>query len=135
MIWKKFFICLLIAVFLALSLGCSYKPAYLQKSQKTLIPGRWQVEKIDPSQLSPDETAVYKKDGAPEYIRFYRSPPPGPERVYEWIYTEPIRVVTFINEKQADSIVLDDSSSPLNEKEKTAGSNQGPSHGFEWERP
>jgi len=135
MIWKKLFLSLFIVVFLALSLGCSYKPTYLQKSQKTTIRERWQVKKIDPSRLSPDETALYKKDGTPEYIRFYRSSSPRRERVYEWIYTEPIHFVTFIDGKQVDYIVLDDRTSPLKEKEEVAGPSRWSSQDIEWLGP
>ncbi len=118
MILKKLFIYLLISAFLSTPLGCSYRPAYLQKSQKTPIAERWKVEKINPSRLSPDEAAVYKKDGAPQYVRFYRHLDPDRDRVYEWIYTEPIRLATFIDGKQVDYVVLDDDSSPLNEVQK-----------------
>ena len=131
---RKIFIFLFIGIFLALFLGCSYKPAYLQRSQKTTIRGRWQVEKIDLSRLSPDETAVYKKDGTPEYIRFYRSFSPRRERVYEWIYTEPIHFVTFIDGRQVDYIILDDRTSPLKEKED-AGPSREPSQYIEWLGP
>jgi len=104
--------------FLTSSLACSYKPAYLQKSEKTQVVRRWKVQKIDPSRLSSPEASVFEKMGPPQFIRFYRRLDPDRERVYMWIYTEPVRLVSFIDGKAVDYVVLDDNPSPLNEDQK-----------------
>jgi hypothetical protein len=104
--------------FLATSLACSYKPAYLQKSEKTQVEQRWKVQKIDPSRLSPPEASIFEKMGPPQFVRFYRELDPDRERVYMWIYTEPVRLVTFIDGKPVDYVVLDENSSPLNDYQK-----------------
>lgn len=109
--------CLLLT-FLATPLACSYKPAYLQKSEKTLVAERWKVQKINPSRLSPAEASLFEKMGPPQFIRFYRKLDPDRERVYMWIYTEPLRFVSFIDGKAFDYVLLDANSSPLNDYQK-----------------
>jgi hypothetical protein len=99
-------------------LGCSYKPAYLQKSQKTPTAERWKVGKIDPSQLSPDEASAFQKMGSPQYIRFFRKLSPERERVYEWIYTDPVHLISFIDGKQVAYVVVDDNPSSWNDDQK-----------------
>ena len=70
--FKFFCVYFILLAFLATSLACSYKPAYLQKSEKTLVAQRWKVHKIDPSRLSSSEASVLEKMGPPQFIRFYR---------------------------------------------------------------
>jgi hypothetical protein len=38
--------------------------------------------------------------------------------VYEWVYTDPVRLVFFQDGKQVDYIVVDDNPSPFNEYQK-----------------
>jgi len=104
--------------FLMGSWGCSYKPSYLQRSERAQVSDRWKVRKIDPSRLSPDESAVLEKMGSPQYIRFYRKLDPDRERVYAWVYTEPVGLISFIDGKQVGYVVVDDDPSPLNEHQK-----------------
>ena len=104
--------------FLLASWGCSYKPSYLQRSEKAWVSERWKVKQIDPSSFSPDESAVFERMGSPQYIRFYRKLDPDRERVYTWVYTEPVRLISFIDGKQAGYVVVDDDPSPLNEHQK-----------------
>jgi hypothetical protein len=115
---KTFWIYGVVFVFLTVSSGCTYKPAYLQKSEKTAVAHRWKVDKIDPVRLSPDEAAMVAKMGSPQYIRFYRKVDPNRDRVYEWIYTEPMRLVFFVDGKQADYVVMDEDLSPWNDHQK-----------------
>jgi hypothetical protein len=107
-----------LAALLFAPLGCSYKPSYLQKSERTRIAERWKVKKIDPAHLSPDETSALEKMGSPQYIRFYRKLSPERERVYEWIYTDPVRLISFIDGKQVAYVVVDDNPSSLNDEQK-----------------
>ena len=107
-----------LAAFLLASLGCSYKPAYLQKSEKTPLGQRWKVKKIDPARLSPDETFAWEKMGSPQYVRFFRKLSPERERVYEWIYTDPVRLISFIDGKKVAYVVVDDDPSSLNDDQK-----------------
>ena len=116
--FKSFWVYCLALTFLAAPLSCSYKPAYLQQSEKTPVAERWKVEKIDPSKLPPPEASVYEKMGAPQYIRFYRKLDPNRERVYMWIYTEPVHLVSFIDGKPVGYVVLDANPSPLNDYQK-----------------
>jgi hypothetical protein len=115
---KVFFIYLTLLAFLTPSLGCSYKPGYLQKSDGTRVPERWTVEKIDPARLSADERGVYERMGSPTYVRFFRQLSVGREKVYEWIYAEPVQLFTFINGKKVDYVVMDENLSSLNESER-----------------
>jgi len=106
--------CSIAAAILMASLGCSYKPSYLQKSARTQVSERWKVVKLDPSRLSPDEALVFERMGSPQYIRFYRKLNPLRERVYAWVYTDPVRLISFVDGKQVDYVVVDDDPSPLN---------------------
>jgi hypothetical protein len=108
---------LVVALLLA-PFGCSYKPSYLQKSKKTEISERWRVVKINPERLSLDEAQVYQTTGAPQFIRFNRKHGPDRERVYIWIYTNPVRLFFFLDGKKVDYVVLDDNPSPLNDYQK-----------------
>lgn len=116
--FKSFCAYFLSLTLLTTPLACSYKPAYLQKSEKTQVAQRWKVQKIDPSRLSPQETSVFEKMGSPQFIRFYRKLDPDRERVYMWVYTEPVRLVSFIDRKPVEYVVLDDNPSPLNDYQK-----------------
>ncbi len=115
---KAFLVYAMVASLLSPSLACTYKPAYLDRSKKTRISERWQVEKIDPARLSPEEKTVYETMGSPQYIRFYRRLSSDRERVYEWVYTAPISMVTFINGQKVAYTVLDDNPSSLNEYQR-----------------
>ncbi len=115
---KFFLISLTLLAFLAVSLGCSYKPAYLQKTSSTKVSERWKVETINPAKLSPDERQVYERMGPPTYVRFFRHNSVERERVYEWIYAEPIQFFTFMNGKKVDYVVMDENLSALNESER-----------------
>jgi hypothetical protein len=117
---KYFLVSLTLIAFLSLSLGCSYKPAYLQESQSTPVKERWKVVKIDPGRLSADEKAVFEKMGSPTYVRFFRHLSVDRAKVYEWVYAEPIQLFTFMNGKKAEYVVLDENPSSLNEAEKNA---------------
>ena len=115
---KSLLVYFISAALLTASVGCSYHPSYLQKSEKAQVSERWKVEKIDPSRLSPEEAAVYEKEGAPQYVRFFRQLAPDRKGVYEWIYLEPVRLVSFIDGKTVEYVVVDDNPSPLNEYQK-----------------
>jgi hypothetical protein len=114
---KSFFILFLCVSLLASSVGC-YRPAYLDKAQGTEVPERWKVQSIDASRLSPDEKAVFEKMGAPTYIRFFRNLSPTRERVYQWMYTDPMQIVSFMDGKKMEYAVVDDDLSSLNYQEK-----------------
>ena len=86
-------------------LGCSYKPSYLQKSESTKISERWRVLKLEPSKLSADEKEIYDKMGNPGYIRFFRHLSAEREKVYEWVYEEPVQLFTFSNGKKVGYLV------------------------------
>ncbi len=107
-----------LTAFLFAPLGCSYKPSYLLKSEKTPVAQRWKVGGIDPSSLSADERMAWEKMGSPRYIRFFRHLTLERERVYEWIYTDPVRLISFIDGKRVAYAVVDDDPSSLNESQK-----------------
>ncbi len=115
---KSLFVYLLSTALLTSTLACGYKPSYLAKSRSTEISERWKVEKIDPSRLSTDEASVYAQMGPPHYIRFFRQLDPDRYRVYEWVYSDPVRLITFIDGKKVQHPALDENSSPLNEYQK-----------------
>jgi hypothetical protein len=116
--FKSFCAYFLSLTLLTASLACSYKPAYLQKSEKTEIAERWKVQKIDSAKLSPQEASVLEKMGPPQFLRFYRRLDPDRERVYMWVYSEPVRLVSFIDRKPVEYVVLDDNPSALNDYQK-----------------
>jgi hypothetical protein len=116
--FKSFGVYLISAALLMAPLGCSYKPSYLRRSEKTQVSDRWKVKEIDPSRLLPDESAVFEKMGSPQYVRFFRELDPNRQRVYAWVYTEPVRLFSFIDGKQVGYVVVDDNSSPLNESQR-----------------
>ncbi len=114
---KSFFIFFLCFCLVVSSAGC-YKPAYLDKTEKGEVPERWKVKAIDRSRLSPDEKAVFETMGAPQYVRYFRRLSPDRERVHEWIYTNPPRLVSFIDGKKLDYVVLDADLSSLTYQER-----------------
>ncbi len=116
--FKSILIYILILAFLGSSFACGYKPSYLQKGKTAEVSERWRVEKINSARLSADEKSILETFGTPDYIRFYRHRSPEREKVYAWIYVEPVRFVTFIDGKKVDYAVLDDDLSSLNEHQK-----------------
>ncbi len=116
--FKSFWVYTILAALLVPSVACTYKPSYLQQGGKVQVPERWKVEKINPPLLSRDEKSVYETMGSPQFIRFYRRLSPDREKVYAWVYTEPVRLVTFLDGKKIDYVVLDDDPSPLNQHQR-----------------
>lgn len=116
--FKSLWVYTLLAALLVPSIACSSKPGYLQKGRTAQVPDRWKVEKINPSLLSPDEKSTYETIGSPQFIRFYRRLSPDREKVYAWVYTEPVRLVTYLDGKKINYVVLDDDLSPLNEYQR-----------------
>lgn len=117
---KFFWVSTILTALLVPSIACTYKPAYLQQGKKTQVSERWKVEKINPARLSPDEKSVYETMGSPQFIRFYRRLSLDRERVYAWVYTEPVRFITFLDGKRVSYAVLDDDPSSLNEHQRKA---------------
>ncbi len=115
---RSFILFLTLAALVFSPLGCSYKPAYLDKSESTKVSQRWKVLKLNPAKLSADEKAIFEKMGPPVQIRFFRHLSVEREKVYEWIYEEPAQLFTFLNGKRVDYAVLDDNPSSLNPAEK-----------------
>jgi hypothetical protein len=115
---KSFGVYLISVAFLLATLGCSYKPSYLRRSEKAQVSDRWKVKEIDPSRLLPDESAVFERMGSPQYIQFFRELDPNRQRVYTWVYTEPVRLFNFVDGKQIGYVVVDDNTSPFNEYQK-----------------
>jgi hypothetical protein len=115
---KPLVVCSVLITFLFASPGCSYKPSYLVKSEKTPVAERWKVGEIDPSLLSPDEKITWGEKGSPQYIRFFRSLSFERKRVYEWVYTNPVHLLSFIDGKKVAYVVVDDDPSSLNEEQK-----------------
>jgi len=116
--FRTFLVYLTLTALVFSPLGCSYKPSYLQKSESTKVSERWRVLKLDPSKLSADEKGVYDRMGPPGYVRFFRNLTVDREKVYEWVYEDPVQLFTFINGKKVDSTVLDEDPSSLNPAEK-----------------
>jgi len=116
--FKSFWVYTLLAALLVPSVACSNKPVYLREGRTAQVANRWKVEKINPSLLSPDEKSIYETMGSPQFIRFFRGLSPDRERVYAWVYTEPVRFVTFRDGKKINYMVLDDNLSSLNEYQR-----------------
>jgi hypothetical protein len=116
--FKSICVYTLLTAFLVSSVACGYRPAYLQEGKKTEISERWKVQKINPSRLSADEKSTLEQFGTPENIRFYRRLSQQRERVYAWIYADPVRFVTFIDGKKVDYAVLDEDLTSLNEQQR-----------------
>lgn len=119
-LFKKYqrLIVYLLVLTLSSALGCGYKPNYLKKSERTGVSERWLVKKIEEEKLSPDEKAIWERYGPPQYIRFFRQLSPQREKVYEWIYTEPLNLFTFVEGKEVPYVVVDDDPSPFNEQQR-----------------
>jgi len=113
--FKSFWVYTVLTAFLVSSAACSYKPAYLQQSSKTQVSERWKVEKMNASRLSADEKSAFETLGPPQFVRFYRRLSLDREKVYAWVYTEPVHFITFIDGKKIDYAVLDVDLSSLNE--------------------
>jgi hypothetical protein len=116
--FKSIWIYTTLLAFLGSSFACSYKPAYLQDGKTAEVSERWRVEKINPAGLSADEKSVLETFGTPDYIRFFRKRSLEREKVYAWIYVEPVRFVTFIDGKKTDYAVLDEDLSSLNDHQR-----------------
>jgi hypothetical protein len=117
--FKSICVYTLLTAFLVSSVACSYKPAYLQKGKTAEISERWKVQKINPKLLSADEKSTLEQFGSPENIRFYRRLSQKREKVYAWIYADPVRFVTFIDGKKIDYAVLDADLTPWNEQQQS----------------
>lgn len=116
--FRSFLVYLTLTAWVFSPLGCSYKPSYLQKSETAKISERWRVLKLDPAKLSAEEKEIYDRMGPPLYIRFFRNLSVEREKVYEWVYEEPVQLFTFMNGKRVDYAVLDADPSSLNPSEK-----------------
>jgi hypothetical protein len=96
------------AVMVLAAAGCTYKPAYL-RGQKSDVPNRWTVEKVEPARLSEDQRTTLERRGPPKYIRFFREVDTR-RPVYAWIYTDEgdtIDIVWFVDGKRAEDIAVD----------------------------
>jgi hypothetical protein len=103
---------LLAAVILLATVGCAYKPAYL-RGEKTDVPNRWKVEKIEPSRLSEDQRDTLERRGPPTYVRFFREVE-SRKPVYAWIYAgegDTVDLVWFIEGKAVEAIAVDSDTS------------------------
>ena len=116
--FKSFWVYALLVTLLVPSWACTYKPAYLQKGKTAEVSERWRVERINPSTLSPEEKSVFETLGPPQYIRFFRKLSLDRDRVYAWVYTDPVRFISFIDGKKIDYVVVDDDPSPFNEYQR-----------------
>jgi hypothetical protein len=98
-----------VGVMIALALaGCTYKPAYLQ-GEKTEVPHRWKVEKIEPKGLSEDQRATLERHGPPTYVRFYREVETR-DPVYAWVYAgagDAVDLVWFVDGKRVEAVAVD----------------------------
>ncbi len=88
--------------------GCAVKPAYLQ-GEKTDVPYRWKVAKIEPTRLSDDQRAVLERRGPPMYVRFFREVETR-RPVYAWVYVgeaDAVDLVWFVNGTRVENIAVD----------------------------
>jgi hypothetical protein len=88
--------------------GCTAKPAYLQ-GEKTDVPDRWKVAKIEPARLSDDQRAVLERRGPPLYVRFFREVETR-RPVYAWVYVgeaDTVDLVWFVNGTRVETIAVD----------------------------
>jgi hypothetical protein len=116
--FKSIWVYILLTALLVPPAGCGNKPAYLKEGKTAEVSERWKVQKIDPKLLSADEKSTLERLGTPDYIRFYRRLSQQREKVYAWVYADPVRLVTFIDGKKIDYVVLDEDLSSLNERQK-----------------
>jgi hypothetical protein len=90
------------------AVGCTYKPAYIQ-GEKTDVPHRWKVEKVEPARLSEDQRTTLDRRGPPTYVRFFREVDTR-HPVYAWIYTgegDAVDLVWFVDGKRVEDIAVD----------------------------
>ena len=88
--------------------GCAGKPAYLQ-GEKTDVPYRWKVAKIEPARLSADQRAVLERRGPPQYVRFFREVETR-HPVYAWVYVteaDAVDLVWFVNGTRVEDTAVD----------------------------
>lgn len=88
--------------------GCTYKPSYIQ-AEKTNVPYRWKVEKVEPARLSEDQRQTLALRGPPTYVRFFREVETR-QPVYAWIYAgegEAVDLVWFVDGARVESIAVD----------------------------
>ena len=92
--------------------GCTYKPGYL-RGEKTDVPNRWKVEKVEPGRLSEDQRTTLERRGPPTYVRFFREVDTR-HPVYAWIYAgegEAVDLVWFVDGNRVEDIAVDSDSS------------------------
>jgi hypothetical protein len=90
------------------AVACTYKPAYLQ-GQRTEVPYRWQVEKIEPARLSAEQRATLESLGPPTYVRFFREVDTR-KPVYAWVYAgegDIVELVWFVDGRRVESVAVD----------------------------
>ena len=88
--------------------GCTYKPGYLQ-GEKTDVPNRWKVEKVEPGRLSEDQRTTLDRRGPPTYVRFFREVDTR-HPVYAWIYAgegDAVDLVWFVDGNRVEDIAVD----------------------------
>lgn len=103
-IWRNLSSLCLVVVWLT---GCSSQAAYM--SGWTLDPAhthRWSDGKLKAKKLSEDEKAIYTELGTPNTIRYFRTIETR-QRVYEWLYQQPLRIVWFVDGKRVDYVAVD----------------------------
>jgi hypothetical protein len=81
------------------------------------IANRWTGGSLIESKLSDDEAATLQEFGTPKVVRFFRDNQ-SRQRVYEWIYLEPIRTVWFVEGQRVEYVVVDTSNSRLTKAER-----------------
>jgi hypothetical protein len=98
----------LLACIIALAAGCVSRPAYLQ-GEKTDLPNRWKVAKIEPTRLSEDQRQTLARQGPPAFVRFFRQVETR-KPVYAWIYVreaEVVELVWFVEGQRVEEIAVD----------------------------
>jgi hypothetical protein len=88
--------------------ACTHKPGYLQ-GEKTDVPNRWKVEKLEPERLSEDQRTTLDRRGPPTYVRFFREVDTR-QPVYVWIYAgegEAVELVWFVDGNRVEDIAVD----------------------------
>ncbi|MGH8071542.1 MAG: hypothetical protein ACRERE_41185 [Candidatus Entotheonellia bacterium] len=88
--------------------GCTYKPGYL-RGEKTDVPNRWKVEKVEPGRLSEDQRTTLDRRGPPTYMRFFREVDTR-HPVYAWIYAgegDAVDLVWFVDGNRVEDIAVD----------------------------
>jgi hypothetical protein len=88
--------------------GCTYKPGYL-RGEKTDVPNRWKVEKVEPGRLSEDQRTTLDRRGPPTYVRFFREVDTR-HPVYAWIYAgegDAVDLVWFVDGNRVEDIAVD----------------------------